>query len=921
MTEPEHPTRMGNSVSRDTCPDLTLVRTQTSCSWSNLDETLGSEHYILETEVCDGGRRTRKLRPARLTNWDQLRQQRGSTERGDIISIQEWTQRLYEGIDRATKKVHSTMDTPAIDPHLLHLLGTILRSLLDPSRSKTETSKAVTKLLHGLQRDEPSIVKELESRYLAAGQRRDYAEYPYSEEAELRAPQPQGKDGDTYKMLHNLHDDASITALTRYFNEVWRTGRIPEEWKHADITLISKPGKRLGLQTYDAFRLRLEQEYFADTMYGFRPRLSTQDVLLQLTEEVLNFQSQAQAKAVLAIDLKGAFDNVSHDAILRNLTETHCSTRAYNYVRCILMDRTATLGIGDNRSDPVHLTGRGTPQGSVVSPLLFNVAMAGLPHKLNETPHLRHALYTHDITVWTTTGSEGEIQCKDQKGPLFERRGGWLCARGNTCPLRERARRRRAEGMCTLGDGGGHPEERGREEFERERSRKPYFQDRLQEAVNVTQDYAGAAGLTIASENSKLLVIRKRSVLNKHAPTIDLTLGNTPIPRVERLRILGMYLQKHEGTRHTVELLRRQTDQIAHLIRRAVKTALGLRISTPTKRLLILGVHNTVKELVKAQKTGELTRLSATQTGRATLRRLGYTNLTQEEPTAPARLKPDILKRVQAAPIPKNMHPYLHTGRREARVRVLENVYGPDPQTWYTDTALHSERAGAATIVVTDKDGTCPTCSILNIASIQEAEEMAIALDISHAIPRRDTTDLKHKIIIITDSQAACRALAGNTLYPRTAHLINAISTEWLQIQVIRVIWTPAHLGLSGNERCSGIQSQTHPRTPSPFRVPTDTHLNTYHLVTEYYQTTHRVLPPPHRELSRAEAADWRQLQTFTLPNLHQRHRWFPNRYPGTCPGCGSDRPNAALSGTELDDQQRLVEPARRIWVANEALD
>ncbi|KAM7314796.1 hypothetical protein ISCGN_004580 [Ixodes scapularis] len=81
----------------------------------------------------------------------------------------------------------------------------------------------------------------------------------------------------------------------------------------------------------------------------------------------------------------------------------------------------------------------------------------------------------------------------------------------------------------------------------------------------------------------------------------------------------------------------------------------------------------------------------------------------------------------------------------------------------------------------------------------------------------------------------------------------------------------------------------------------------------------------------------------------NSRHRWFPNRYPGTCPGCGSDHPNlyhsiwecrhplgegitpipsptfssweAALSGTELDDQQRLVERARRIWAANGALD
>ncbi|KAG0423246.1 hypothetical protein HPB47_000965 [Ixodes persulcatus] len=218
MTEPEQPTRMGNSDCRDTCPDQTLVGTQTSCSWSNLDETLRSDLSILETEVCDGGRRTRKLRPARLMNWDQVRQQT-------------WA---------------------------------ILRSLLDPSRFKTETSEAVTKLLHRLQREEPLITKELESRYLATGQRPDYAEYSYTEEptqldadfteseiqailAKLMGTTIPGKDGLTNKMLHNL-DDASITALTQYFNEVWRTGSIPEEWKHADITLIPKPGKPLGLQ-------------------------------------------------------------------------------------------------------------------------------------------------------------------------------------------------------------------------------------------------------------------------------------------------------------------------------------------------------------------------------------------------------------------------------------------------------------------------------------------------------------------------------------------------------------------------------------------------------------------------------------------------------------------------------------------------
>lgn len=129
MTEPDHPTRIGNSVCRDTCPDLTLTRTQASCTWSNLEESLGSDHFILETEVCDGGRFARKLRPLRLTNWDQFRSRRGTPQTGSptpesrdvITSIREWTQQLRDDVDRATKKVQPSSETPAIDPHLLHL--------------------------------------------------------------------------------------------------------------------------------------------------------------------------------------------------------------------------------------------------------------------------------------------------------------------------------------------------------------------------------------------------------------------------------------------------------------------------------------------------------------------------------------------------------------------------------------------------------------------------------------------------------------------------------------------------------------------------------------------------------------------------------------------------------------------------------
>lgn len=84
--------------------------------------------------------------------------------------------------------------------------------------------------------------------------------------------------------------------------------------------------------------------------------------------------------------------------------------RTYNYVRAFLSDRTATLGIGPLRSDTFRTPPKGTPQGSVISPLLFNIALLKLPPLFQTIPRLHHALYADDLTLWTTTGSPGTQQ-------------------------------------------------------------------------------------------------------------------------------------------------------------------------------------------------------------------------------------------------------------------------------------------------------------------------------------------------------------------------------------------------------------------------------------------------------------------------------------------------------------------------------
>ncbi|XP_070385528.1 putative nicotine oxidoreductase [Dermacentor albipictus] len=117
----------------------------------------------------------------------------------------------------------------------------------------------------------------------------------------------------------------------------------------------------------------------------------------------------------MALDLKGAFDNVSHGAIMEGLNKTNCGKRVHDYVRAFLSKGAVTVGLGDLRSDTFDKPNKGTPQGSVISPILFNIAMIGLAQKLNEIEGIQHAMYAGDITVWVNQGSLGQKEEKLQK--------------------------------------------------------------------------------------------------------------------------------------------------------------------------------------------------------------------------------------------------------------------------------------------------------------------------------------------------------------------------------------------------------------------------------------------------------------------------------------------------------------------------
>lgn len=118
LTRLDEPTRIGNSVSKDTSPDLTFTNQADEITWTNLGDNLRSDHYILSLSV-NSSRIRRKVGQAALTDWTKYRDRQGST--GPITNVGIWAQQLLNTLAGVTKVVDTTRDTPVVDRHLLHL--------------------------------------------------------------------------------------------------------------------------------------------------------------------------------------------------------------------------------------------------------------------------------------------------------------------------------------------------------------------------------------------------------------------------------------------------------------------------------------------------------------------------------------------------------------------------------------------------------------------------------------------------------------------------------------------------------------------------------------------------------------------------------------------------------------------------------
>ena len=164
------------------------------------------------------------------------------------------------------------------------------------------------------------------------------------------------------------------SQLNRLHSELREDCYQPQPVRQVQIPKAGKPGefRLLGVPTiYDrvcqqALLNRLEpifEPVFDEANFGYRRGRSTKDAMRKVWKEI-----QSEREWIVDADLKDFFGSAEHEKLLTLIAQRIADGRILRLIRAML--KAGSYGRG--RLFP---TERGTPQGSVISPLLSNILL------------------------------------------------------------------------------------------------------------------------------------------------------------------------------------------------------------------------------------------------------------------------------------------------------------------------------------------------------------------------------------------------------------------------------------------------------------------------------------------------------------------------------------------------------------------
>ncbi|XP_018394554.1 PREDICTED: uncharacterized protein LOC108773291, partial [Cyphomyrmex costatus] len=225
-----------------------------------------------------------------------------------------------------------------------------------------------------------------------------------------------GLDRISNSMLSHLPFDFK-ELLVNLFNRFLEEGVVPEEWKRSLVIFIPKPGGS-GVRPISLLSCVLKvfekiiywrlmwlvesQVVLPNEQMGFRPNRSCNDSLVTFTNQICLALSNNAYTVAVFLDIAVAFDNVLPSAVLEELKSSGVPASIRKLVENLISERHVQF-LMDGSIGEAKLSRKGTPQGSTLSPLLFNIALCKLNACING--NVNFLQYADDIVLFSSDSS------------------------------------------------------------------------------------------------------------------------------------------------------------------------------------------------------------------------------------------------------------------------------------------------------------------------------------------------------------------------------------------------------------------------------------------------------------------------------------------------------------------------------------
>ena len=271
--------------------------------------------------------------------------------------------------------------------------------------------------------DEPMTSIGEKSRYIYTGEIRVTPDAILQRINKLNRGKAQGPDEIPPRVIYELGRELSV-PLSILFNKSLELGKIPLEWKNANVVAIFKKGTKSNPGNYRPVSLTCvtckilesvirdaivehmnDYNLYSDCQHGFRKRRSCVTQLLHVMEDLSLLVENGCDIDVIYFDFRKAFDQVPHQRLLSKLASYGIAGNILQWIADFLSNRCQTVRVGNCYSSKADVLS-GIPQGSILGPILFTLFINDLPENISS----RCKIFADDTKLYGAANSSDILQ-------------------------------------------------------------------------------------------------------------------------------------------------------------------------------------------------------------------------------------------------------------------------------------------------------------------------------------------------------------------------------------------------------------------------------------------------------------------------------------------------------------------------------